>query len=293
MTSTAPINEAELIARLRSPDPTVTVELRPPMSGLSYAESMDVWIDMYHALQRLAREDRYIFLTDNAVGAEEEESLNHLASNLARDVPPSRVIPFLTSKHSLDYCLMFAKRAASRGFEALTVLGGDVSAGPPRCVAHAHELRSLIREQVGSLTLGGWANPHRDVAEQVEYITRGDYEADFFLTQVVSHHSMGEVEAFLSELDKKRVDAPPVFGVFYYRSANPKTLARVSRFLPVPAEELTREFERGASAEEICARSILELRRAGARNIYLSNLGFRHVDRRHRAIMEALSEMEG
>ena len=116
---------------------------------------------------------------------------------------------------------------------------------------------------------------------------------NFFLTQVVSHHSMGEVEAFLSELDKKRVDAPPVFGVFYYRSANPKTLARVSRFLPVPAEELTREFERGASAEEICARSILELRRAGARNIYLSNLGFRHVDRRHRAIMEALSEMEG
>ena len=283
--------EAELLVRLRSPEDTVTVELRPPRSGLPYAESMDVWIDMYHALQRLARQDRFVFLTDNAVGAEEEESLSHLASNLARDVPPSRIVPFLTSKHTLEYCTMFAKRAASRGFEALTVLGGDATAGPPRCVPHAHELRAILRQQVPGLTLGGWANPHRDVAQQVEYIVRGDYEADFFLTQVVSHHSLDRVEAFLEEMDRRGVEQPAVFGVFFYRSANPRTLERVSRFLPVPAEQLTREFGAGDSAEAICARTILALRRAGARNIYLSNLGFRGVDRRHAGIMRALEEM--
>jgi hypothetical protein len=43
-------------------------------------------------------------------------------------------------------------------------------------------------------------------------------------------------------------------------------------FLPVPAEELTREFGAGASAEEVCARSIRELRAAGVRHFYVSNL---------------------
>ena len=29
---------------------------------------------------------------------------------------------------------------------------------------------------------------------------------------------------------------PGIFGVFYYRSANPKTLEMLKQFLPVPAE---------------------------------------------------------
>jgi hypothetical protein len=40
----------------------------------------------------------------------------------------------------------------------------------------------------------------------------------------------------------------------------------------VPAEELTREFAAGASADEICARSIRTLTAAGARHFYISNL---------------------
>ena len=39
-----------------------------------------------------------------------------------------------------------------------------------------------------------------------------------------------------------------MFGVFYYRSANPRTLAALRGFLPVPAEELTREFADGRHA---------------------------------------------
>ena len=91
---------------------------------------MELWIDMYHSIQRLARHDTIIFLTDNAVGLSEEENLAHLTANLAGDVDPSRIVPFLTSKHSIEYCLMYASRAASHGFGALTVLGGDHTVGP-------------------------------------------------------------------------------------------------------------------------------------------------------------------
>ena len=47
---------------------------------------------------------------------------------------------------------------------------------------------------------------------------------------------------------------PGMFGVFYYRSANARTLSALSGFLPVPAEELTAEFGAGATADEICAQ---------------------------------------
>jgi hypothetical protein len=80
------------------------------------------------------------------------------------------------------------------------------------------------------------------------------------------------VESFLTARQEAGVATPGIFGVFYYRSANPKTLATLKQFLSVPAEALTAEFSGGASSEAICARSIRELRRAGVRHLYLSNL---------------------
>jgi hypothetical protein len=170
---------------------------------------------------------------------------------------------------------MYAARASSAGVEALTVLGGDQSVGPPRCLPHAHELRTLIRARVPGLGLGGWANPHRDAAEQVGFLTSETFHAEFFLTQVVSHHSAARVEALLEEMARRGVRTPGVFGVFCYRSANPATLRRLGEFFPVPAAELGREFAAGATPEEICARSIRELRRLGAAHVYVSNLGGR------------------
>ena len=41
---------------------------------------------------------------------------------------------------------------------------------------------------------------------------------------------------------------PAVFGVFYYRSANPATLATLQQFLPVPVDELTRRVRRRRDA---------------------------------------------
>ena len=275
-----------VLQRLREDRPLATVELRPPRTGLSSADTMELWIDMYHSIQRLTRHDTILFLTDNAVGLSEEENLGHLTANLAGDVDPSRIVPFLTSKHSIEYCLMHASRAASHGFEALTVLGGDHTAGPPRCVPHARELRAMIRKRVPRLDLGGWANPHRPAAEQVDYLLDDRFEAEFYLTQVVSHHSIRAVEQFLREGRRRGVQQPGVFGVFLYRSANPATLARLAEFFPVPAAELTREFEAGLTPEEICAKTVRALREVGADKVYLSNLGFEQVEPRYRRIVE-------
>jgi hypothetical protein len=65
---------------------------------------------------------------------------------------------------------------------------------------------------------------------------------------------------------------PGLFGVFFYRSANPRTLDALKGFLPVPVEGLTREFGAGATAEDVCAKTIRTLMDAGARHFYISNL---------------------
>jgi hypothetical protein len=278
--------QTSVVRRLREDRPLVAVELRPPRSGKSYTASVDAWIDMYHSIRRLARQDTLIFLTDNAIGQAEEENLVHLTSNLAGELAPARMVPFLTAKHSLDYVRLYAARAASHGFEALTVVGGDQSAGPPRCLPHAYQLRRWIRERVPSIDLGGWVNPLRDPAQQVDFLLDPEFAAEFYLTQIVSHHSIDRVESFLSEARRRGVPHPGVFGVFLYRSPNPRTLQQLASFLPVPAEGITRDFEEGLSPEEICARSIRALREVGVDKVYVSNLGFERPEARYRKIVE-------
>lgn len=282
------LRQSALLDRLHGAQPLVAVELRPPRTGLPPSQSMDTWIDMYHAVRRLEGWDTVLFLTDNAVGQSEEENLWHLTANLAGEVDTTRVVPFLTAKHSLQYCLMYAARAASHGFEALTVLGGDRTVGPPRCVEYAYLLREMIRERVPGLRLGGWANPHRDAAQQVNFLMQTRFTGEFYLTQVVSHHTIRAVERFVEEARQRGVSSPGLFGVFLYRSANPRTFAALQRFFPVPAEALTREFAAGAAPEEICARTIRALRDVGVDKVYVSNLGYRRPDERYRRVIEAV-----
>jgi hypothetical protein len=274
-----------LIQALRGARPDVSVELRPPRAELDAAAGMDAWIDTYHAVRGLVRDDTFVFLTDSAVGAREEHNLRHLVINLGEDVPRDRVVPFLTSKHPMAFCLGYAERAAHEGFSTLVVLGGDRHVGPPRCVDHAWQLREAIRAHVPDLTLGGWANPHADPVRQVDYLADPRFSADFFLTQVVSHHDLPRVAAFLNEAARRGMEVPGAFGVFYYRSANPRTLDTLRQFLPVPVEALAAEFAQGLSPEAICARTIRELRAAGARHVYLSNLPVRTARAKMAAIM--------
>jgi 5,10-methylenetetrahydrofolate reductase len=261
-----------LVEALKTTPNVLSVELRPPRAELGSAAGMDAWIDTYHAVKGLVRNEMFVFLTDSAVGAREENNLRHLVMNLGNDVPRSHVIPFLTTKHTREYCLSYSETALHHGFSTMVVLGGDKSVGPPRCVEHAWQLREDIRAHVPGLALGGWANPHQNPKAQVGYVADPRFSAEFYLTQVVSHHDLAKVETFLDSLQQSEVTTPGIFGVFYYRSANPKTLATLQKFLTVPAEQLTAEFGAGDSAEEICARSIRELRGTGARHLYLSNL---------------------
>ena len=263
---------ATLLESLRSEHAVIAAELRPPRAELAAAASRDAWIDTYHAVKSLTRGGTFVFLTDSAVGLREEDNLRHLVINLGSDVPRSSVVPFLTCKHPLDYCLSYADRAQQQGFDALVVLGGDKAVGPPRCVDHAWMLREHIRRHQPALTLGGWANPHADHARQVAHLLDANVNAEFYLTQIVSHHSRASVESFLEEAARRGLTMPGMFGLFYYRSANPRTLAALGGFLPVPAAELTREFGEGASPEEICARSLRVLHSAGVRHFYISNL---------------------
>ena len=250
----------------------IAAELRPPRAELETAASMDAWIDTYHAVRGLTRAGTFVFLTDSAVGMKEEDNLRHLVINLGSDVPRSRVVPFLTCKHTAEFCLAYADRAHHHGFESLVVLGGDKHVGPPRCVEHAWQLREMIRGREDGLALGGWANPHSDAATQVRHLLDDRVTAEFYLTQIVSHYSVRPVEAFLAEASRRGVSMPGMFGVFYYRSAKPATLETLSQFLPVPVGELQAEFAAGGTPESVCARSIRELTAAGVRHFYVSNL---------------------
>ena len=201
-----------LLRALQARNGIIAAELRPPRAELDSYEGMDAWIDMYHAVRTLTRQDNAVFLTDSAVGTQEENNLRHLVNNLGRDVPHERVVPFLTSKHPLAFCLEYAERAAQEGFRSLVVLGGDRTVGPPRCVEHAWQLRQVIREHVPGLSLGGWANPHADADRQAGYLADPSFHGEYFLTQVVSHHDLAAVERFREARLRHGDSLPGIFG---------------------------------------------------------------------------------
>jgi hypothetical protein len=275
-----------LLQALSDTPNVIAAELRPPRAELEAAAGIDAWIDTYHAVRRLTRDDTCVFLTDSAVGADEEDNVRHLVTNLGPDVSRDRVVPFLTSKHSLDYCLSYADRVRQHGIPALVVLGGDRHVGTPRCVEHAFQLRRAIRDLAPELVLGGWANPHADAAMQARLVADPQFTAEFFLTQIVSHHRVEAVARFRRATEREGVAVPGLFGVFFYRSANTRTLAMLSRFLPVPAEELTREFEQTPDPVEIAARTLRAMVDVGARHFYVSNLPLAHAHQTLRAIIE-------
>ena len=265
----------------------IAAELRPPRAELGSLGGMDAWIDTYHSVRTLTRQDVSGFLTDSAVGTQEENNLRHLVTNLGRDMPRDRVVPFLTTKHSLDFCLSYAEQAWQHGFPALVVLGGDRRIGRVRCVDHAWELRRAIRTREPRLTLGGWANPYADAVQQVDYLVDDRFSAEFYLTQVVSHLNVAPVARFVDEARRRGLDRlPGMFGVFFYRSANTKTLTSLSQLLPVPVEPLAAEFASGATPIDICARTLRAMMDVGARHFYISNLPLLRASSTLNAILE-------
>ena len=160
-------------------------------------------------------------------------------------------------------------------------------------MSHAWELREAIRAQQPDLLLGGWANPHAETSRQVDFLLDERVNAEFYLTQVVSHHERANVARFLGEADRRGLKLPGVFGVFYYRSANPKTLATLGTFMPVPAAALAEEFAAGATPIDICARTIRALIDEGARAIYISNLPLATAQQTLTAILDRVGVAVG
>ena len=264
----------------------VAVELRPPRAELQSQEGIDAWIDTYHAVRSLARQNVRVMITDSAVGAQEENNLRHLVANLGAQVASEHVVPFLTTKHSEGFCLGYADQVVHHGFPSLVVLGGDKHVGRPRCVAHAWQLRELIRRRHPDLELGGWANPTASPGPQVEFLLDAHANADFYLTQIASHHQAAQVADFLAEGRRRGLSIPGVFGVFYYRSANPATLEMLRQFLPVPVDALRDEFAAGANPVDICARTIRTLLDLGVQHFYVSNLPLRRTAQTLSAILD-------
>src|SRR4030095_9254142 len=198
----------------------LNVEMCPPRVDLPLQQSVDAWIDSNRLMRKISSLGRFVFMTDGAIGRREEPNLRHVTINLGPEADRSRIVPILTTKHSLEYCLEFAQRCYTLGFTSLVVLGGDKSDAAPRCVEHAYELRRLIRKSVPGLSLGGWASPHGG-PRQVEFMLHPEYSADFYLAQIVSHYQTKVVNEFINETERLGVKIPGIFGVFYYRSADP------------------------------------------------------------------------
>ena len=91
-------------------------------------------------------------------------------------------------------------------------------------------------------------------------------------SQIVSHLNVAPVARFIDETRRRGIGKPGMFGVFYYRSANVKTLETLRQFLPVPVEGLSREFAGGATPVDVCARTMRAMMDVGARHFYISNL---------------------
>ncbi|MCE2422507.1 MAG: hypothetical protein J4G03_04265 [Gemmatimonadetes bacterium] len=246
---------------------------------------MDTWIDLGSTVRRLVAEDAFVLLTDSAVGQEEEENLQHLASNLAGEVDPWRLVPFLTCLHSLDYCRRYAARARALGVDALTVVGGDAGSGVKRCLPRSSLLRADLRGGGGAV--GGWVNPNRPAEEQAAHVRGHGFCADYYLTQIVSHHRPTQVEDWLSQ----GIDLPGSLGVFYYRNARRTVLEKLARFFPVPVDEVARALGSGISPERHCAQTIAFLRSAGVNHVYVCNLGARLAHVRFKRIREEVEAL--
>ena len=107
---------------------------------------------------------------------------------------------------------------------------------------------------IRTIRLGGWANPHADPDRQVDYLSASSFHAEFFLTQIVSHHQIDAAARFIETADRRGLTLPGLFGVFFYRSGNPRTLEALKRFLPVPIDGLTARIRGRVDAPKTSAR---------------------------------------
>ena len=152
------------------------------------------------------------------------------------------------------------------------MLGGDTSVGPATLRRAWVALRQAIRRRQPELELGGWVNPHKNPRLQVEYLLESTATADFFLTQVVSHHDLGALESFLYEARRQDLTVPGTVRDLLLPERQPSD-PRYPGSVPAGSPPgLTEDFAGGATAPEVCGLTVRALWNLGIHNIYISNL---------------------
>ena len=95
----------------------------------------------------------------------------------------------------------------------------------------------MLRERDHTLALGGWANPHADAERQVDFLVADQRARGVLPDPGRQPSSRGRrSRASSAAAERRGLTMPGLFGVFYYRSANPRTLDALKGFLPVPVE---------------------------------------------------------
>ena len=195
------------------------------------------------------------------------------------------VVPFLTCKHPMDYCLAYADRAHQHGFDALVVLGGDKHVGPPRCVEHAWQLRNEIRSapRRWHSAAGRIRTPiprRRSASARRACERRVLPDADRLASRARRWRSSWTRKSGAAR------DRRGCFGCSTTVSANPRTLDVLKQLPSCSRRRAEGEFGAGATPEEVCARSMRALADAGARHFYISNLPLARAAATLRKIVE-------
>ena len=211
----------DLLAALRSGASVFAAELRPPRAELAHAEGMDAWIDTYHAVRRLTRQGTFVFLTDSAVGARggrqpaapghESRAATCRASGSCRSSPRSIRsstacrTPSARTRAAFrrSWCSAATSRSARR----------DRSSTRGSCARCCASATARSRSAAGRIRM---AIP----SGRSTFSPTPDFHAEFYLTQIVSHHTSRRSRGSCETADGAASTLPGLFGVFYYRSAN-------------------------------------------------------------------------
>ena len=244
------------LGSLQSGNTVIAAELRPPRAELGSAEGMDAWIDTYHAVTRAhapgcrgvphRRRGRH-------PGREQPAASRH-QSRARPAARPRRAVPD-------DEAFAGFLSELCRTGVAARVSG----AGRPRRRSDARASRAASTTRGSCATRSGCASrvcssgagrirtpiPSR----QVDYLVHDNLNADFYLTQVVSHLDSAPVARFVEETRRRGLDRlPGMFGVFYYRSANPAD-ARAAEPLSAGSGRGARRRVRSGRVARRCLRA--------------------------------------
>ena len=248
-----------LVRALRATVPSVlSVELRPPRAELDAAAGMDAWIDTYHAVSGLvARRDvRVPHRQRRRRARRTQPAASRHQPRHGRAARSRRAVPDDEALAASSAC----RTPSARGRKASgrwSCSAATRSVGPPRCVdARVAAARGDPRARAGALArrLGESARRSGDAGGLSR--RRALHRRVLPDAGRLASRRRGRSSAFCEELDAAAASTlPGIFGVFYYRSANPKTLETLKQFLPVPVEGLTRGVRGGRDAGRRSARA--------------------------------------